>query len=548
MGAMVTSETRYVNDAGSIGYGFHPAAPLERFLTLLVVNETSIYGRIRLLDQREVAVPDSTSVVQAEGIGAFLAPADHSLAGRPISRPVLIMLVQFVDLLLLMLAGFGSTMLYQFAFEHIPPGELTVAAAIGAATACFVLRARGGYRLRTLGHLSESLVQLVLPLIGSGVAVIVSLFLLRGDEMPSRAWPFMFVATGAVLLGGHRAMLRQLVRRWRRSGRLMQHIAIVGVNEFSATFIERLAAERDNYVVTGIYEDRTSRIPPHLRHYPVRGGVDALVAASRNERIDTIVVAMPLTAVDRINEILDRLSSLVVDVFLTVDVAGLRFEGAQFGAIGPNPVVGVGERPIKDWQAVKKAAFDRLIGGVALLCASPLLLTVAALIKLDSPGPVLFRQPRVGFDNRMFSIFKFRTMHTNMTDLLADRQTTRDDPRITRLGHYLRRYSVDELPQLLNVLQGDMSLVGPRPHAPNTKAADKLFADVVRQYAVRHRVKPGITGWAQVNGWRGETKTEDQLRNRVRFDLDYIQNWSLGLDAKILWLTVLREIRSKTAF
>ncbi len=148
----------------------------------------------------------------------------------------------------------------------------------------------------------------------------------------------------------------------------------------------------------------------------------------------------------------------------------------------------------------------------------------------------------------MFSIFKFRTMRTDMTDLLADKQTTRDDPRITRIGHYLRRFSIDELPQLLNVLQGDMSLVGPRPHAPNTKAADKLFADVVRQYAVRHRVKPGITGWAQVNGWRGETKTEDQLRNRVRFDLDYIQNWSLGLDLKILWLTVLREICSKTAF
>jgi len=148
----------------------------------------------------------------------------------------------------------------------------------------------------------------------------------------------------------------------------------------------------------------------------------------------------------------------------------------------------------------------------------------------------------------MFSIFKFRTMHVGMTDLLADRQTTRGDPRITRVGRWLRKYSVDELPQLFNVMLGNMSLVGPRPHAPNTKAANKLFADVVGQYAVRHRVKPGITGWAQVNGWRGETRTEEQLRQRVRYDLDYIQAWSLGLDVKILVLTVLREIRSTSAF
>ena len=261
-----------------------------------------------------------------------------------------------------------------------------------------------------------------------------------------------------------------------------------------------------------------------------------------------VVVALPLGAVDRINTILGQLSSLVVDVFLTTDVAGLRFEGKQFTAIGTNPVVSVGTRPLKDWQAVKKAVFDRAIGGALLLGAALPLLVVAALIKLDSPGPVLFRQPRVGFDNRMFSIFKFRTMYTDMTDLLADKQTTRDDPRITRLGRFLRRYSIDELPQLLNVVQGNMSLVGPRPHAPNTKAADKLFADVVGQYAVRHRVKPGITGWAQVNGWRGETRTEEQLRQRVQFDLDYIQNWSLALDFKILWLTALREIRSSAAF
>jgi Undecaprenyl-phosphate glucose phosphotransferase len=432
--------------------------------------------------------------------------------------------------------------------KTMPAGDLATATWIGASATVIAIRKGDGYTPPRLGQLSRSLLDMALPMLISWTAVVVSLFMLHGGAMPSRAWPFAFAIASGVLLAGHRMLLQLVIKRWRRNGRLVQRIAVVGVNEFSATFLERLAAQPDTYLVTGVYDDRQSRIPADLRHIGVRGGVDALVLASREERIDTIVVALSLSAADRINDILVQLSSLVVDVFLTTDIAGLRYEGAQFTAIGSNPVVAVGTRPFKDWQAVKKAVFDWVIGSALLLCALVPLLVVAALIKLDSPGPVLFRQPRVGFDNRMFSIFKFRTMHASMTDLLADRQTTRDDPRVTRVGRWLRRYSIDELPQLLNVMQGSMSLVGPRPHAPNTKAADKLFADVVSQYAVRHRVKPGITGWAQVNGWRGETKTEDQLRSRVQFDLDYIQDWSLSLDLKILMLTVFREVHSSTAF
>ena len=221
---------------------------------------------------------------------------------------------------------------------------------------------------------------------------------------------------------------------------------------------------------------------------------------------------------------------------MPLEEGGLRFEGAQFTAIGSNPVVSVGKRPLKDWQAVKKTVFDRAIGGALLLGAALPLLVVAALIKLDSPGPVLFRQPRVGFDNRMFSIFKLRTMRADMTDLLADRQTTRDDPRVTRVGRWLRRYSIDELPQLLNVMQGSMSLVGPRPHAPNTKAADKLFADVVSQYAVRHRVKPGITGWAQVRCGYAGSDAGSVLK--ASCDLYYVRHHSFGMDCLILFETL----------
>jgi len=460
------------------------------------------------------------------------------------------MAIQVVDFALLFLAGLVTTLGYEILLKTMPTGELTVATWIGASAVVIAIRKGDGYTLLRLGQLGRSVLDTVLPVLIGWTAVVVSLFMLHGRAMamPSRAWPFAFAVASGVLLAGHRMVLHQVIRRWRRDGRLVQRVAVVGVNDFSATFLDRLAAQPDAYLVTGVYDDRQSRIPAHLRHIGVRGDVDALLSASREERIDVVVVALSLSAVDRINDILTRLSSLVVDVFLTTDIAGLRYEGTQFTAIGPNPVISVGERPLKDWHAVKKAVFDRVIGGALLLCAAVPLLVVAVLIKLDSPGPVLFRQPRVGFDNRMFSIFKFRTMHASMTDLLADRQTTRDDPRVTRVGRWLRRFSIDELPQLLNVVQGSMSLVGPRPHAPNTKAANKLFAEVVSQYAVRHRVKPGITGWAQVNGWRGETNTEDQVRGRVRFDLDYIQNWSLTLDLKILLLTVFREVHSSTAF
>ena len=480
--------------------------------------------------------------------GASLPSLEATQPGRQISRPVLAMAIQAIDFALLLLAGLVATGGYEALLKTAPAGGLAVATWIGASATVIAIRNGDGYALPRLDRLSSSLLDTALPLLIGWTAAVVSLFMLHGGAMPSRAWPFAFIMVNGVFLAGHRMLLQRVIKRWRRNGRLVQRIAVVGVNEFSATFLERLAAQPDTYLVTGVYDDRQSRIPAHLQHIGVRGGVDALVLASRQERIDTIVVALSLSAVDRINDILAQLSSLVVDVFLTTDIAGLRYEGAQFTAIGSNPVVSVGERPLKDWQAVKKAVFDRAVGGALLLFALVPLLAVAALIKLDSPGPVLFRQPRIGFDNRMFSIFKFRTMHASMADLLADRQTTRDDPRVTRVGRWLRRFSIDELPQLLNVVQGSMSLVGPRPHAPNTKAADKLFADVVSQYAVRHRVKPGITGWAQVNGWRGETKTEDQVRSRVRFDLDYIQNWSLALDLKILVLTLFREVHSSTAF
>jgi len=194
-----------------------------------------------------------------------------------------------------------------------------------------------------------------------------------------------------------------------------------------------------------------------------------------------------------------------------------------------------------------KRIFDRVAATIGLILLYPLFLLIALIIRLESPGPALFTQPRVGFHLQVFNCYKFRSMYHHMAEPCGATQATRDDARVTRFGRFLRRSSLDELPQLLNVLKGEMSLVGPRPHAPSTRAAGCLFAELVPNYDERHCVRPGITGWAQVNGWRGETRTPEDIRMRVRYDMDYIRDWSLMFDFRILLLTLVRMFNDDTA-
>jgi exopolysaccharide biosynthesis polyprenyl glycosylphosphotransferase len=208
----------------------------------------------------------------------------------------------------------------------------------------------------------------------------------------------------------------------------------------------------------------------------------------------------------------------------------------------------IASKPQSGWGYFIKTASDRILGSLILIAILPLLAIIALAIKLTSPGPVFFSQQRLGFNNNTFRILKFRTMYTHLQDDHAEQLTTKKDPRVTPVGAFLRRWSLDELPQILNVLTGDMSLVGPRPHAAKAKAGTKLYEHVLDTYAQRHRVKPGITGWAQVNGWRGETDTEEKLIRRVEHDLSYIENWSPVLDLKILVLTVWAVLRGDGAY
>jgi polysaccharide biosynthesis protein PslA len=467
-----------------------------------------------------------------------------------LSSTIVMNIIQAADLVLLLTGGLlakASLSAANGGFSLFDK-PLLLATIAGSLLTCIFLARAAAYVPHTLRSAGMQMERMAVPLLLGAAGQAVCLFMMSQNGPLLRLWPFVWALFSGLLLIIARLYVSRWMRGWLASGRLARRVAVIGAGEFSQEFIERLRAEPDAYTVVGLYDDRLSRLPAFQDGVRVRGTVRDLLARSREEQIDLIVIALPLRAVSRIAAILEQIGSAVADVCLTTDFAGFRFKSSQLSSIGSNPVVLIGERPMKDWQAAKKRAFDLVMGSFLLTAFSPFMALIALAIRLDSPGPIFFRQPRLGFNNRLFTCYKFRSMHHGMTDLLGDQQATRGDARITRVGKWLRALSIDELPQLLNVLEGDMSLVGPRPHPPNTKAANKLFAEVVAKYAVRHRVKPGITGWAQVSGWRGETKTVDQIENRVAYDLAYIDHWSLLFDLRILMLTLTREIMSRTAF
>ena len=267
----------------------------------------------------------------------------------------------------------------------------------------------------------------------------------------------------------------------------------------------------------------------------LKDGVRRAIELVRLSQVDDVVVLMPWSATKAISLCADRFMTIPVSVQLGPESIFERFSQIHLSRLGPATMLSLIRPPLTRFEVLIKRAFD-FCGALALLALiSPLLLIVAILIKLDSPGPIFFRQRRHGFNQRPFKILKFRTM-TVAEDGDVVTQAVKNDPRVTRIGRYLRRWNIDELPQLANVLLGDMSLVGPRPHAITH---DRDFEKQIAFYARRHNIKPGITGWAQVNGWRGATDTEEKIQARVEHDLHYIDNWSMGLDVYILALTVV---------
>lgn len=382
------------------------------------------------------------------------------------------------------------------------------------------------------------------------VGLTVLVFFTKLGDIYSRVWLGAWYMCGFAGILFLRGVTARLLRRWNSDNRLNRQAVIIGGGLEAAQLIEAINTSPDVDVsIVGLFDDRDdTRSPTAIAGYQKMGNVDQLVEFARWKRIDLLILALPLSAENRLAELTRKLWILPVDIRLSAYTQKLRFRPRAYSYIGNIPFFDVFDRPLSGWDWVIKTLEDKVISALALLLLSPLMALVALAVKLDSKGPVLFKQKRYGFNNELIEVYKFRSMYQDQTDHEASKLVTKNDPRVTRVGRLIRRTSLDELPQLFNVLKGELSLVGPRPHATQAKAEDKLYGDIVEGYFARHRVKPGITGWAQVNGWRGETDTKIKILRRIEHDLYYIENWSVIFDLYILAKTPFALMQMEQAY
>jgi Undecaprenyl-phosphate glucose phosphotransferase len=471
---------------------------------------------------------------------------------RPAYSPIVIAgVVRLADFVLLSLVG---VVIY---FSYVVPRcglhwEYVLAILAVNATTVICFQAADIYQVQVFGGQLRQLTRMI-----SSFALVFLLFIgasffaKLGSEI-SRFWLAAFFFVGLLALVAERLFLRTLVRGWARQGRLDRRTVIVGSDQSGEQLVQALKTQPDSDIdVLGVFDDRNDgRSLETCAGSPKLGKVDDIVEFARRTRVDLVLFALPISAEARILEMLKKLWVLPVDIRLSAHTNKLHFRPRSYSYLGKLPTLDVFETPITDWDLVMKWLFDQVVGSLILLVSLPLMAIVALAIKLDSPGPVLFRQKRFGFNNERIDVFKFRSLYHHQADPTAARVVTKDDPRVTRIGRFIRRTSLDELPQLFNVVfKSNLSLVGPRPHAVLGKLQTRLFDEAVDGYFARHRVKPGITGWAQINGWRGEIDNEEKIQKRVEFDLYYIENWSVLFDLFILAKTPMAlMIKNENAY
>ena len=402
------------------------------------------------------------------------------------------------------------------------------------------------YTMSSLANLQRQLGRVIVGWTAVMALLLLAAFAAKVSNNFSRIWTILWYASA---LGGFfvvRIVVHEVIRRWTESGKLVREVAVYGAGAQGRRLIEFLQRPGSGFRVVGVFDDRDDAASE--LGAPYRGNLDKLLDFARHQTLDQIVIALPWSDERHIAQVMSRLSPLPIDVRLSPDLVGFSLAHCRYGEVAGLPVLNVFDKPLSEEKLVLKRAEDIVIALGLLALFSPLMVAIAVLIKIGSPGPVFFRQTRFGFNNQPISVWKFRTMYIEDCRDVIEEQTQRDDPRVTPIGHWLRRTSMDELPQLINVLQGSMSVVGPRPHAQGTRAGNVLFEEAVAEYAARHRVKPGLTGWAQVNGWRGETDTLEKIQRRVDHDLYYIENWSLMFDIKIVLMTILTIMRGRNAW
>ncbi len=421
---------------------------------------------------------------------------------------------------------------YYGRFESVvPEPQHLLLVLLGMVTVAYAMILVRAYASEDVANFPRQIVKLVA---GWGISIAVLLAIAFFDKIAdqySRLWIGYWFVFGVSLSAAGRYAVARYIAAQQRAGNLAIHVAIVGGEPFTRQVMANLAWPGEAAVkIVGSF------VPP---------AVDELLRLARKSRVDEIIVQLPDKRDAGFQAMLRKLSELPVNVNLCPDFSDLPIAPRKFAVLRQTFMINVFERPLSGWSAVLKRSEDIVLSGVLLVLFLPLMLLIALVIKLDSPGPVFFLQPRFGFNNNPFTVRKFRTMAANAGNDASVPQARRNDPRVTRVGRFLRKASLDELPQLINVLTGEMSLVGPRPHAI---AHNEYYADLIDGYLHRHRVKPGITGWAQVNGLRGETATLQAMHERVKHDLYYIEHWSLLLDIWILMRTLTAGFVHRNAY
>ncbi len=454
-------------------------------------------------------------------------------------------LVAFVDGLILLATG-GTIYFYYIGWGN-PTFWFYALGLVGCSTIVVAAFNQAGlYGIGLLCNPKDSLYK-IFQILGITFLVFLAVaFALKISEQFSRVWVFSWFLSSFLLLVMERNIFCQFLGRWADAGWFSRKIIIVGCGKQTQRFLDQLNRAKEPWLrVAGIFDDRMERNGHPFLGLPVLGTVEDLLSYARKHPVDDIVINLPLNADERLIGIVRRLKELPVNVHLGSDLVSFLSLRPAYSTMGDVPLLGVSKKPLDGLRYVAKEIEDKILASLLLILLSPLMLLIALAIKLESEGPVLFRQNRYGFNNHTFRVFKFRSMVHRRPPENGVPQAKRNDPRVTRLGQFLRRTSLDELPQLLNVLNGTMSLIGPRPHPVEL---DDGYSKIIGGYFSRHRVKPGITGWAQVNGWRGETDIPEKMRARVEHDIFYIENWSLWFDLKILALTAFVFPFQKNAY
>ena len=496
---------------------------------------------------RKAVISQSVTPAREQGLNELANEAVTHYTAKPVSRMVLSGLIRLAELTALLLTGYLSAQLLDMSSS-----STLLAAKIGFSAILTVgfIQGASGYSISALREISQSLTRMVLGLMLTSVVMALTMSYTTNWQTEGITWLAVWFQSSVLALLFIRFLASNYILHLTKEGRLDRRVVIVGGGEKAAELIYSLqAVPNTDLKIVGIFDDRKDeRSPSVVAGYPKLGTIAELMTFARKAPIDIMIVTLPLTAENRLLTMLRQLWVLPVDIRLWLHSNDVSFARRAFSLNNPVPMVDVFTKPIANWNSVVKRTFDLVVASLAIVLLSPVMIIAAIAVKLDSKGPIIFKQMRDGFNNQQIRIFKFRSLYTEQSDFACKTAVTKGDSRVTRVGRFIRKTSIDELPQLFNVLTGELSLVGPRPHVPNAHTNEKPWAETVNEYIARHKVKPGITGWAQITGWRGEVDSEEKLKGRVDADLYYIENWSIWFDIYILLITPLRILNTENAY